>query len=176
MTDISRLIKMLQHENHDKRYEACEALRVSQPPLSQDALDALAIAKHDKNSDVAEAARRALEFHTATYAPSDDEIKLPDTAPGSGQDALKTHKTVSTIYIVLTALIIVMNCGGLFFGLAVVGWQAIIEIILLPVLIVAGCIYISRYFIVNENNPKLGLGILYSAPILAWLYMVRDTW
>ena len=53
MPDISYLIKMLQNEDHNKRYEACEELRVSKIPLPQEALNALAIAKNDKNPDVA---------------------------------------------------------------------------------------------------------------------------
>lgn len=182
MPNISYLIKMLQNEDHNKRYEACEELRVSKIPLPQEALNALAIAKNDKNPDVAEAALRALEFHRPnaleiTPPPTNSETILPDAnpAPKAVQDAQATHKIVSTVYVLLTSLILIMNCWGLMFGLAVVGWQAVIGLVLMPILIVGGCIYGSKYFI-NQGNTRLGYIILFSAPILAWLYLVKDTW
>ncbi len=108
---------------------------------------------------------------------SESEVNLPDTDPiqKSTQDALSTHKIVSTVYVLLTSLILIINCWGLMFGLAVVGWQAIIGLVLMPILIIGGCIYGSKYFI-NQGNTRLGYIILFSAPILAWLYLVKDTW
>jgi hypothetical protein len=74
MPDIQSLIKKLQSDNPDKRYEACEELRVSQQPLSQDAIDALKNATRDVNPDVADAAQRALALHTQ----NNEEVKKQD--------------------------------------------------------------------------------------------------
>lgn len=62
MSDILHLIKMLQSNNSNARYDACEQLRVSQA-ITQDAIAALRSATVDKDSDVADAARRALARH-----------------------------------------------------------------------------------------------------------------
>jgi hypothetical protein len=64
MSDIQTLIKMLQSENPNKRYDACEELRVSPHPLPRETTDALNVAANDMNADVADAARRALSHHT----------------------------------------------------------------------------------------------------------------
>jgi hypothetical protein len=183
MSDISHFIKMLQSQDHNRRYEACEELRVWNSPLPQQALDALQVATNDLHPDVADAAQRALALHSA----ADNETSLVDNSqngsnltdidltPKAVKDAQATHKTVSLIYVFLTIFMLIINCGGLFFGMAVLGWQAIIDIVLIPCLIVAGCIYISKYFI-DQNNIKLGNVILFSPPILVWLYLVKDTW
>jgi len=64
MPDFESLIKLLQNDDPNKRYEACEELRVSQQPLPQEAIDALNLATNDPNPDVADAAQRALALHT----------------------------------------------------------------------------------------------------------------
>jgi hypothetical protein len=64
MKDIPRLISMLADHNPNKRYDACEYLRVYPHQLPQEALDALLLATSDHNTDVADAARRALALHT----------------------------------------------------------------------------------------------------------------
>lgn len=65
MVDIESLIQQLQANNPNKRYDACEALRVMvlHQPLPQEAIDALNSATNDTNPDVVEAAQRALAFH-----------------------------------------------------------------------------------------------------------------
>jgi len=63
MSDIQSLIKMLQSENSNKRYDACEELRVSPQPLPQEAMDAFKIAYNDVNPGVADATQRALVLH-----------------------------------------------------------------------------------------------------------------
>ena len=60
---------MLQSDNHNKRYDACEELRVTPQPLQQEAIDTLKIATNDVNPDVADAARRALAIHAPQLAP-----------------------------------------------------------------------------------------------------------
>jgi hypothetical protein len=62
MSDIQSLIKMLQSNNPDKRYDACEELRVSSC-LPEEAFEALRSATSDSNPDVADAAQRALALH-----------------------------------------------------------------------------------------------------------------
>jgi len=69
MSDIQYFIKMLQSDNPNTRYDACEELRVSQQQLPQEAIEALSIVMGDSNPDVADAARRALALHTQTSAP-----------------------------------------------------------------------------------------------------------
>ena len=64
MPDFQSLIKLLQNDNPNKRYEACEELRVSQQPLPQEAIDALKSITNDSDPDVADAAQRALALHT----------------------------------------------------------------------------------------------------------------
>jgi len=99
MSDISHLIKLLQSDDDKKRFEACEELRTSQSLLPQEALDALAIAKNDKNPDVANAARKTLEFHTA--------IKDVDPAvTRSDSSSRKSTLLQLTLYLVMIATII----------------------------------------------------------------------
>jgi len=74
MSDIQNLIKMLQSNNPNMRYEACEELRVSHEPLPQDAIDALNSAMNDANPDVADAAQRALALHAPKLSP--DVVKM----------------------------------------------------------------------------------------------------
>lgn len=61
---INRLLRLLASEKADKRYEACEELRVT-AWLPPDALAALSAAAQDSNREVAEAAQNALSSHTA---------------------------------------------------------------------------------------------------------------
>jgi hypothetical protein len=65
MPDIESLIQQLQGNNPNKRYDACEELRVMvlHQSLPQEAIDALNSATNDSNGDVAEAAQRALALH-----------------------------------------------------------------------------------------------------------------
>ena len=63
MSDIKHLIELLRSENPNKRYDACEELRISRQPLPPEAIDALNIAINDTNPDVADAAQRALAMH-----------------------------------------------------------------------------------------------------------------
>lgn len=65
MSEISNFIKMLQDKDDNKRFEACEKLRVWGSALPQEAIDALIIATSDTNSDVADSAERALALHTS---------------------------------------------------------------------------------------------------------------
>ena len=64
MSDIHYLLKLIRSDNYNDRYEACEQLRVWPESLPPEAINALNLATHDSNADVADAARRALAFHT----------------------------------------------------------------------------------------------------------------
>lgn len=64
MSEITHYIKMLQDKDHNKRYEACEKLRVWDTTLPQEAIEALTIATNDTDPDVADAAIRALALHS----------------------------------------------------------------------------------------------------------------
>lgn len=69
MTDIQHLINLLKSDNPNKRYDACEGLRVARHPLPQEAMDALHTATNDTNPSVADAAQRALALHTPQLTP-----------------------------------------------------------------------------------------------------------
>jgi len=75
MSDIQNLLKMLQSNNPNTRYDACEQLRVASS-IPEDALAALRNATHDANADVADAAARALAMHTAIPASTAEEAKV----------------------------------------------------------------------------------------------------
>jgi hypothetical protein len=59
---IEKLVKKLQSQNSNDRYEACEYLRVA-PQITDEAILALKNALNDSNPNVVEAAQRALEIH-----------------------------------------------------------------------------------------------------------------
>ncbi len=63
MDRVSRLIEQLHSPNKDRRYDACEWLRVA-PDLPQAALDALEQASHDPDPEVAEVAGEAIAAHS----------------------------------------------------------------------------------------------------------------
>jgi len=69
MPDIPHLMELLKSGNPNQRYDACEQLRVSRQPLSQDVIDALSATTSDANPDVADAARRALALHAPQLKP-----------------------------------------------------------------------------------------------------------
>ena len=79
MTDIQKWLLQLQSDNPNKRYEACEELRVA-PSITDEALAALRKVTSDPNTGVAEAAQRALDVHTIQlnqFMPSEDAFVRP---------------------------------------------------------------------------------------------------
>ncbi len=176
MTDVQEIINLLKSSDSNERYNACLQL-MKFSPLPPEAIEALQQAAKDDDPAVSNAAQKIINLNNAESSTSNIEAKPLDIDPTqkARQDALATHKIVSSVYVLLTAIILIMNCMGFMFGLAVVGWQVVIGIILMPILIVGGCIVSSKYFI-NQGNTRLGYIILFSAPILAWLYLVKDTW
>lgn len=150
MSNVSHYIRMLQDKDHNKRYEACEELRVSTSPLPQEALDALAIAKNDKNPDVADAARRALEFHT----PSTTKPKIDAQEGQTNNNANRGKKFLGgyLVFIILIVLICGITQGGDGLGLilAFVGGP-----LLIIALIVGGLgFYVSETVGNKKSQPS----------------------
>ena len=83
--DIQRLVEMLKSDNPNKRYDACEELRVLRSPLPQPALVALRSATSDSNPDVADAAQRALALHLEMKEYSNVEIPPKNTLQANGK-------------------------------------------------------------------------------------------
>lgn len=175
MSDIHAIINLLKSSDSNERYNAClQLMKIS--PLPPEAIEALQQAVKDDDSAVSNAAQKIIDLHNAESSPSNIEANSAELDPiqKATQNALSTHKIVSSVYIVITAVTLIINCGGLMFGLAIVGWQVILSLILIPILIIGCCIFVSKYFI-HKGKTKLGLFILFSTPILAWLYFVIDT-
>ena len=153
MSDISRLIKLLQNDDHNKRYEACEELRTSQPPLPQEALDALAIAKNDKNPDVADAARRALEFHTT----SESIIEKASNTPIDSTDNNKAKNNGGGLiyYYVVLLIIFIFSCPTIFWGAAVQSnsWLSGAAIIFI-LLLIAPVFFTNKSSEINKSQPS----------------------
>lgn len=176
MINVQEVIKLLKSSDANERYDACLQL-MNLSPMPPEALEALQLATKDDDAAVSNAAQKIIKLHTAAPSTSNGEANSPSADPvqNATKDALATHKIISSVYVLLTAIILIINCLGLMFVLADVGWQAVISIVLMPVFIVGGCIYVSKYLI-NQGNTRVGYIILFSAPILVWLYLVKDTW
>jgi hypothetical protein len=113
MSDIERLVQQLQGNNPNKRYDACEELRVMvlHQPLPQEAIDALHSATNDTNPDVAEAAHRALALHAQiSNAPKPSE-------KNSGSDARGNNVTIDRRALRTEILSIGLGIVGGFLGL-----------------------------------------------------------
>ncbi len=176
MTNVQEFINLLKNGNANERYEAClQLMKLS--PIPTEALEAIQAATKDEDTAVSSAAKKIINLHNIESSSSNIEAEEVDMDPTQKavQDALKTHKSISTYYVFLTALILIMNCFWLIWAVAVVGWEEVISFFLGPVLIVGGSILFSRIFI-KLSYTKIGYFILFSAPIWVWLYLVRDTW
>lgn len=83
MDKISRLIEQLRSPNKNRRYEACEWLRVA-PTIPKAALDALEQVSHDPDFLVAEAATLAI----ASHRQPDGSLRAePSPGPGTANDS-----------------------------------------------------------------------------------------
>ncbi|HNF94915.1 MAG TPA: hypothetical protein PLQ75_09735, partial [Anaerolineales bacterium] len=78
MADIQQLLKLLQSNKPDKRFEACEELR-AKPSLPPEAIDAFYPLTIDENQDVADAAQRAISTHAHQHpqSPLEDASLVP---------------------------------------------------------------------------------------------------
>lgn len=154
MTDVFQLITMLQNKDHNKRYEACEELRTSQSPLPQEALDALAIAKNDKNPDVADAARRALEFHNTSESiiekASNTPVDSADDSQKEGTEGKPRKNTGGLIaYYVLIFLVSIFSCPTVILGAAVQSNNILYGAVFIFVLLL-----IAPLFFTNESRKN----------------------
>lgn len=97
MAEIQYLIKMLQSNDPNKRYEACEELRVK-PELTHEALEALRFAANDENADVADAAKRAIELHTSIYPSQEKDLNASPVSTSAASPRAKesSRRNVST--------------------------------------------------------------------------------
>jgi len=105
MSDIQSLIKTLQSNNADKRYDACEELRVS-PSLPPEALEALRLVTNDANPDVADAAKRAIKVHSANKISAqivnvDTENKSREVGPEGIITILGSAVITNFIFVIL---------------------------------------------------------------------------
>jgi hypothetical protein len=108
MADIQQLLMMLQSDNPDKRFEACEELRVmpSLPPEAIDALYPLTIAA---NQDVADAAQRALALHTNA---SNDVLQSEDVFQVDKKEVGGEAYLIVLGSALLTEIVLVIMLGG----------------------------------------------------------------
>lgn len=146
MTDIQKWILQLQSDNPNKRYEACEELRVT-PSITDEALDALHEASNDPNALVADAAQRAIRVHTdhntSIYQnPEDDSINSSiKTRPDN-----KIFIFLSSAYALMTFYLVACNDIELSSGIAhITGYTFVILCILPIVSIIAAIVTTSIY-------------------------------
>ena len=102
MPDIQHLIELLKSDDPNKRYDACEELRVSRHPLPQEAIEALQNTTNDSNPDVADAAQRAIALHTLPSKPVGvAEYKYDEL------EKIKDRNTMIVFFIVILAIVCV---------------------------------------------------------------------
>ena len=130
MSDIQDLMKMLQSDNPNKRYEACEELRVS-PFIPPEALEALRSVTSDKNSDVADAAHRAIKIHTPTSSTQNKEEEkiIPvnkEKTSATVTEGISQLLFLASLILFVSTLNVESRMGG---------WSLFIYIFFLPALI-----------------------------------------
>jgi hypothetical protein len=120
MPDIPHLIKTLQSNNPNERYDACEQLRVSLW-LPKEAFDVLRTATSDSNPDVADAAQRALALHTELKIDlkSNYENQRKNELPLTNWGAIKTGIKIGLIPMATILILFSLSFGygyGLIFA------------------------------------------------------------
>jgi hypothetical protein len=109
MSDIQRLLELLKSANPNKRFDACEELRVSSP-LPPEALEALQLVTNDTNPSVADAAQRALAVHNQM------ESKNKDSNIESNERQDKKISILDWILRVIAVIfLLIIVCIGLSF-------------------------------------------------------------
>jgi hypothetical protein len=109
MSDIQSLIQKLQNSNPNKRYDACEELRVMvlRQPLPQKAIDALNIAANDPDPDVADAAQRALALHSTQQ--TSELAAAPDSTATSGFRGAAVLAAGFALFLILDFVFLEVN-------------------------------------------------------------------
>ena len=93
LVDIQKQLVLLRSDDHNKRYDACEELRIL-PSLPDFALEALREATQDPNNDVADAARRALDMHTYESEVAQVETTSTDSFSHQAKDVANLYKSI----------------------------------------------------------------------------------
>ena len=181
MPDIQRLIELLQSDNPNKRYDAWEELRVSRQPLPQDAIDALQIAKGDSNSEVADAAQRALALHTSSGNEKEPvhgqeqtftstvEIEQLEKAP-TIQDILRIGLFAGA-FIGFIPIWIVLLLGGLGEGIGS-GQRITVPIIILLVIVVLSIVGAGIGANVTQSSKRRWIGLWVGAILCPWIPII----
>jgi hypothetical protein len=147
-------MELLKSKNPNKRYDACEELRVSQSPLPQEAILALDAATKDANSDVADAAQRALAIQSQSY---EQEQNAPTTTK---EELWATIFPLSILLSLgsaplLVRMFLILGFGGWVLEGAEAILGSIMETYLLVhPLFVIGCPIISWYLHKKKSNTK----------------------
>jgi hypothetical protein len=105
MAEIGSLISQLAHSDRNKRYDACEELRVM-PTITPEALTALQNAANDQDPLVSEAAQRALAAHTSSIETFGAQ-QPPEGPPPSPKS---TASIIVPIVLVLGVLVFAILC------------------------------------------------------------------
>ena len=114
MSDIQHLLELLKSNNPNKRYDACEELRMARQSLPQEAIDALRFAANDSNPEVADAAQRALALHTLPPDTTDD--KKQDETIANASTATKGALPIivaSAIFTNYFSIFLILSEGNL---------------------------------------------------------------
>jgi len=98
---MDRLVKMLQSNNPNVRYEACEELRVA-PSIPKEALAALRKATQDSDPNVVDAATRAVALHTAQT----EERMTQENAPTPNEPKQSFFKNFPFGFLSITMFLI----------------------------------------------------------------------
>lgn len=93
MNSITLQLDQLRSPNKNKRYDACEQLRIA-PRLSPDAISALEQASNDTDRDVADAARRALLVHIRDGTDFTSNAYSVEAAPVQGGSVTTDHEAM----------------------------------------------------------------------------------
>jgi hypothetical protein len=109
MSDIQSLIKMLQSDNPNKRYDACEELRVSPHPLPLEATEALNVAMNDANANVADAAWRALSLHIRMDNEKEQKQELDKTMTNKEPSLAKRSRNLGIVAMAMMIGLTISN-------------------------------------------------------------------
>jgi hypothetical protein len=110
---ISQSVEELKSPDTNKRYEACESLRVA-ASIPQEALDALHEAAQDAERRVADAAKKAIRVHTKSMlAPPADSVtsQPPLGFWGSWRKKLLAVLLLVVVSCVVTAVLSLLQPG-----------------------------------------------------------------
>lgn len=156
MANIQKWINQLQSENPNKRYEACEELRVA-PSIPEEAISALRKATKDPNQDVSDAAHRAIAIHTV------QEISNPQVKELDANEQAIEKRMVKRGLIILSSTtafvsfyLVACNNKELSSGIAHITGYSFVILCFLPILSVFAAIIMSSIFIYlfEEKIPE----------------------